>query len=301
MRLSTLCAVSLLAFSLVGCSSGIGQAPISTSGQSNAVAPAFHSGSPLVAVKDIETELAAAGPRYWAVLGLGSPTNVSITGPSAILGYHNVGVAGASQFSMSDGFVSKQVVISSSATTNVSGPSVIKGGIVVDDSALSAAVTAAQSASGYFAGLSGSPGTPTDINITNPSGNMTVIATSHTTVVNLNDLILNGGSTLTFQASSPLWQFIVNVSGRFVIQGGSRIVASGVAPPRILYNIVGTGQDVAMGGGTQNGVPNSRVDGIVLATQRNIALSPGFVRPEIIGGGQQITITSGGQVADHDN
>src|ERR1700692_4307930 len=44
-------------------------------------------------------KLADAAPENFAVLGLGSPTNVSITGPSRIFGkVANVGVAGASKF-----------------------------------------------------------------------------------------------------------------------------------------------------------------------------------------------------------
>jgi hypothetical protein len=262
---------------------------------SHSLSPDMTGGIPV-----IEKELGAASPANWDVLGLGSPTNVSITGPSSVVGNGNVGVAGASKFSMSDGYVANEVILSSPATTNISGPADIAGGVHVDDSLLSAAVTAADNASSYYGGLAATAGTPTEINITNPSGNTTITATRRTTVVNLTDLILNGGSTVTLSSPNPNWQFIINITGKLALQGGSSVVVSGIAAPHVLFNVLGTGQDVAMGGGTKNGVPNSMLYGIILATQRNIDLSPGFVRPEVIGGGSQITITSGGKVLNHD-
>jgi hypothetical protein len=282
----------------VGCSSGnFGPSTIPTQGQPSQGGAA---GVGPLGIQSIEKELGNASAFHFAVLGLGSPTNVSITGPSKILGLHDVGVAGASKFSMSDGVIQQRLVLSSLATTNISGPSQIQGGIVVDDSLLSSAVTDANNASNLFAGLPASPGTPTNINISNPSGNVTINATGYTTVVNLKDLVLNGGSTVTLSAPKPAWQFVVNVTGNFAIQGSSRVVTAGIAPPHVVFNVLGSGSAVAMGGGTHNGVPNSQVSGVILALQRNIALSPGLVRPEVIGGGSQITITSGGIVLNQD-
>lgn len=301
MRKATVWALTAsLIFSITACSGGGGKTALVPQQPGNA-ALAGHSGTTaLLSTVGIEKELGAAGPEFWAVLGLGSPTDVSITGPSSVRGAHNVGVAGASKFSMSDGFISQQLVIGSATTTNISGPAVVKGGIVVNDGALNAAVAAADAATTFFAGLPASPGTPTNINITNPSGDVTIMATTRTTVIDLQDLILNGGSTLTLAAPNQTWQFIINVSGTVAIQGGSKVLTQGIDPPHVILNVVGPGHDVALGGGTQNGHPNSWVYAIILATQRNIALSPGLVRPEVIGGGQQITITSGGEVFDHD-
>jgi len=246
-------------------------------------------------------KLADAAPENFAVLGLGSPTNISITGPSRVFGkIANVGVAGASKFSMSDGYVGGQVILSSAASTNITGPSIVKGGTVINDALLTSAVACADQASQFYAGLPATSGTPSVINISNPSGDITIAASAHVTVVDLTDLVLNGGSTVTLTASQPA-KFVINDTGRFVLQGGSRIVVAGaLLPVDVLFNVVGTGQDVAMGGGTHNGVPTSQAYGILLALQRNISLSPGLVRPEVIGGGAQIDITSGGQVIDRD-
>jgi hypothetical protein len=298
-----LAAVALTLFG-AGCSGTMSQ-PSTPVPSHNAAAPSVLSGiTHDISIPIIETELGSASPAKWAVLGLGGPTNVSITGPSSVRGFRNVGVAGASQFSMSDGLVQGEVIVSGSATTNISGPATITGGVHANDALLTAAVTDAKNASAFYGGLAATAGTPTNINISNPSGNITITATHSTTVVNLTDLVLNGGSTVTLSSPDPNWQFVINIMGRLVIQGGSRVITNGSSPPasHVLYNVLGTGQDVAMGGGTyKSGFPKAELFGVVLATQRNIALSPGFVRPEIIGGGSQITITSGGQVLNHDD
>lgn len=278
-----------------------GAIPVPASGNAQSGKAASSGQMPHGSDASVESELGMAGPDNFEVLGLGSPTNISITGPSSVRGNHpNVGVAGASQFSMSDGVVQGQVILSSQATTNISGPSKIKGGVVVNDPLLNSAVPAALTASQFFESLPATSGTPTNVNISNPSGNLTITGTQHTTVVDLADLILNGGSTLTLFSPKPTWQFVINITGRLTIQGGSRVVTQGLNPPHVVFNVLGAGQDVAMGGGTQNGIPTSQLDGILLVPQRNIALSPGLVRPEVIGGGSQITITSGGEVLNHD-
>jgi len=288
----------------------IGLALLLTGCQSSSNSPAptqladVHRASPNLAQCNGDADpfkLADAAPENFAVLGLGSPTDVSITGPSRVFGkVANVGVAGASKFSMSDGYVRGQLILSSAATTNITGPSIIKGGIVINDALLTSAVACAQQASQYYAGLPATSGTPSVINISNPSGNITIIGNRALTVVDLTDLVLNGGSTVTL-ISNRSARFVINDTGRFVLQGGSRIVVAGtVGPSNVLFNVVGQGQDVAMGGGTKNGVPNSQAYGILLALERIISLSPGFVRPEVIGGGKQINITSGGQVKDLD-
>jgi hypothetical protein len=286
-----------IALLLIGCQSSINSPTLARLGN-------VHSALPDLAQCNGDADpfkLADAAPENFAVLGLGSPTNVSITGPSRIFGkVANVGVAGASKFSMSDGYVGGKLILSSAATTNITGPSIIKRGIVTKDALLTSAVACADNASQYYAGLPATPGTPSVINISNPNGDITISGNASLTVVNVSDLVLNGGSTVTLTSNRSA-RFVINDTGRFVLQGGSRIVVAGtVGPSNVLFNVVGQGQDVAMGGGTHNGVPTSQAYGILLALQRNISLSPGFVRPEVIGGGAQINITSGGQVRDLD-
>src|SRR5207244_8635771 len=91
--------------------------------------------------------------------------------------------------------------------------------------------------------------------------------------------------------------FIVNVTGKFALTGGAQIrVAGGVQPKDVLYNIIGTGEQVAFsGGGGGTGCCKAVVDGTLIALQRNIALSPGLVNGQLIGG-RNISIVSGSSV-----
>ncbi len=78
--------------------------------------------------------------------------------------------------------------------------------------------------------------------------------------------------------------------------GGSKIVASGVPPSTVLYNIIGPGSQVALnGGGGGVNCCRASIDGTMLALERNIALSPGLVNGEVIGG-QDISIVGGAAV-----
>jgi len=85
------------------------------------------------------------------------------------------------------------------------------------------------------------------------------------------------------------------VSGSFKVNGG-KIVVSGIAEKDVLYNILGTGEQVAFtGGGGGTGCCNAAVDGTLVALSRNIALSPGLVNGQLCGG-KNISIVSGSSV-----
>jgi len=86
------------------------------------------------------------------------------------------------------------------------------------------------------------------------------------------------------------------VIGKFILNGGSRIVVTGIQPRDVLYNSLGSGGQVAVtGGGGGTGCCKSSVDGTLIALHRNIALSLGLVNGELIGG-QNISIVSGSSV-----
>jgi hypothetical protein len=78
---------------------------------------------------------------------------------------------------------------------------------------------------------------------------------------------------------------------------GPQIRAGGsVQPKDILFNIIGTGSDVAFsGGGGGVNCCQAIVDGTLLAPLRNINLAPGLVNGEIISG-KNISIVSGSSV-----
>ena len=106
----------------------------------------------------------------------------------------------------------------------------------------------------------------------------------------------NTGQTSALSFSTKGTGALVNVTGKFVLNGGSRIIASGIQPKDVLYNIIGSGPQVAFtGGGGGSGCCKSSADGTLIALHRNIALSPGLVNGELIGG-QNISIVSGSSV-----
>ncbi len=244
-------------------------------------------------------QFGTAGPAYWTVLALGNPTGVAITGPSSVRGIFsvaNVGVPAAGNFNMSDGAVDGTVFVNTAGTATVSGPSTIVGGVVRNlqtDSRLAQAVTDAQAAATAAGAL---PCAWTFDAITNRTG--TITGTAGINVVCVGSITINGGAGSTVTLAAPAGaSFVVKVSQNFALTGGAKLVlAGGVTPLNVLYYVAGSGSQVAFSGGTANGVPNTELHGILFAPQRNIAISPGLIEGEVIGGGQQITITSGGRV-----
>jgi hypothetical protein len=126
---------------------------------------------------------------------------------------------------------------------------------------------------------------------------MTINATgggSAPTVICVKDVVLQAGKVITLHGV-PGDTFILNVTGKFVLNG-ARIVVDGVQPKDVLYNIIGNGPQVSFsGGGGGMGCCNASIDGTLLAPTRKIALSPGLVNGQVIGG-QDISIVSGASV-----
>jgi len=103
--------------------------------------------------------------------------------------------------------------------------------------------------------------------------------------------------TIELGAACPAATFIFNVTGKFVIHGGNvggKIVAgANVEPSQILYNVIGTGPDVAFSGGG-GGVDccKASVDGTIIAEDRKVNLAPGKVNG-VICSEKSIAIVSG--------
>lgn len=117
-------------------------------------------------------------------------------------------------------------------------------------------------------------------------------------VICVGDINLSGKQiTLTGPVGT---RFILNITGKFSLTGGGSgpqiRAGGGVQPKDILYNVIGTGPDVAFsGGGGGVGCCQAIVDGTILAPKRKIALAPGLVNGEIISG-MDISIVSGSSI-----
>ena len=216
-------------------------------------------------------------------------SKVDVTGPpGGLVGDVCIGPNGKLSITGSE-FVTGEVRLAAGATFSKSGSGTV--GSVETNQDLSAEINAAIAASADAASR------PCTITLNSISNATTVNATgggAAPTVVCVGDVVLNGRTVTLSGVSGD--SFIINVTGKFVLNGGSRIVVSGIQPKDVLYNILGSGGQVAFtGGGGGTGCCKSSVDGTLIALQRNIALSPGLVNGELIGG-QNISIVSGSSV-----
>ena len=153
---------------------------------------------------------------------------------------------------------------------------------------LSAAINAATSAVAADMAL------PCTQTFTAIKSSTSITGTGGLNVICVGDVVLNGATVNLVGGASD--SFVVKVTGKFVLNGSSKIKAVGVQTGAIRYDILGTGEQVAFtGGGGGTNCCNSSVDGTLVALQRNIALSPGLVNGQLIGG-LNISIVSGSSV-----
>jgi hypothetical protein len=130
-------------------------------------------------------------------------------------------------------------------------------------------------------------GNPQVLTTVNTGQSMTVMANPFATkvVLNLQDFTLSGG-TFTLSGNS-MQTFIINVSRNFSLNNASVVLAGGIMSSHVLFNIKGTGSQVALNQGTQ-------LSGILVATQRKVALAGGKVFGKVVA--EQLALSGGGQI-----
>lgn len=238
-------------------------------------------------VKAVPFTLGVAGPADWAVLEIGSG-NVSIANASNA-GYINGNVGVASGGSISDsgtpitGNVYTGGTVSSTVNPNVD--SVVSGTISQNNALLTAAINAAISASESAAGMGASGG---GVGITSISYNDGLTHTLAPGVYHLSSLVLQNGTTLSL---SPGGQYVFDITGQLALNSSKILTAAGLSPGDVLFNFLGTQGPSFSGGLSQESV----LDGILLATNAQVSITPGLVDGEIISGAN-INIASGAQV-----
>jgi choice-of-anchor A domain-containing protein len=240
----------------------------------------------------VAPELGLGAAAGCTVLEL-STAKVSITGPAGGI-FGDICIAPGGSLAMSgDEFVTGTVNLGAGAKFSNSSHGTVTVAQNVD---LSAAISAAYKAADDAANQACDPALTFDKldgkTVTTITGDIGI------NVICVGDVVLSGKQiTLTGPVGA---QFIINVTGKFVLTGGGDgpqiRVAGGVQPKDVLYNIIGTGADVAFsGGGGGVNCCAAIVDGTLLAPDRKINLSPGLVNGQVISG-KDINIVSGASV-----
>jgi len=221
----------------------------------------------------------------------GGKVSLSYGGPTGVTG--NVCIASGGSLSMSGGQVITGAAIFEDTTPKLSqsGSTQIQGGVV--SRSLSVEKTAATTLAAHAAGL------PCDRTLTDLSGQsvITPVNNGGQNVICVGNFQVNSNQLITL-TGGPDTSYIFNVTGTFKIngsdQGGKVQVGGAVAPSDVLYNVIGSGADVAFSGGGGGSLSTIKaiVDGTILAPNRKIALSPGLVNGQIISG-NDISIVSG--------
>jgi hypothetical protein len=200
----------------------------------------------------------------WTVFSLGGGAHrsqafghSSIEGDLALAGNGNFLIGGRATL---DGDIDTP----SNGMAFTTGHAVIMGSIFDDqDTLLNNCVNDALAASEYAFSL-----TPNRSNASvklRGHQNITITgAPGETVVLSLKNFILRGDSSFTLQGTATT-TFVINVSKKFSLKGNSHIDLVGLQWNQVLFNVVGTGRKVSLGG-------DSLFEGILMANNRTIAL-----------------------------
>ena len=238
-------------------------------------------------VEDVEGRISPTSlASDFAVLdefGVFAMTNskLSMTNPQTIVG-GDVGLGPHATQNSSDGVIQGKLVVDPTANNSHNNNVRIASGTVTRN--LQPAVNDAIDASNRVAAMH-----PTQT-FNSISNSMTINRTTQINVINVNSVQLNGSAALTLHGGANDY-FFINVSGNFAMTGTSAIkLTGGINTTHVLFNIEGTGQQVAFTG-KSTGV------GTFMALNRDIAVSGATVNGVLIGGqNHQIAITSGAHV-----
>ena len=200
----------------------------------------------------------------WTAFSLGDGNNFSRAFGHALID-GDLGLAGNGKFLMGgNATVNGDVYDRSNGAVLTFQNSVITGSIFHNqDALLDNGVNEALAASAHAFSL-----TPNRSNRSVKLGgseNMTITgAPGETVVLSLKNFILGGNSSFTLQGTATT-TFIINVNKKFSLKGNSHIDLAGLQWNQVLFNVVGTGERVSLGG-------SSIFNGILMANDRTIRL-----------------------------
>jgi Ice-binding-like len=223
----------------------------------------------LLSVSYAKADVAQAIPEIgdlerWAAFSLGAGHNFSRAFGQALID-GDLGLAGNGKFLMGGrATVNGNVYGRSNGAVLLFQNAVITGSIFDNqDALLDNGVDEALAASLHASGL-----TPDrdnrSINL-KKHDNLTITgAPGETVVLDLKNFKLQGNSSFTLEGTATT-TFVINVGKKFSLQGNSRIDLAGMQWNQVLFNVVGPGQRVQLGG-------NSTFNGILMANDRTVEL-----------------------------
>jgi hypothetical protein len=224
-----------------------------------------------------------------AMLQLGGG-NVNVTGDAGgVNGDVCVGPNGSLAVTGAQSVTGK-IYLASGDTLTKSGTGSI--GPVLTNQDLSARINDTTTAAADLAAL---PCTPMQTFATWKSS-MTIVGTGGQNVICVGDVTLSGNSVVVLSGGNSD-TFVVNVTGKFKLTDSAKIVASGVPRSAIVYNVIGSGQQVVLSSKGPGGASccGASVDGTLLAVGRAVSLGPGLINGEVISG-QSISLVGGSSV-----
>lgn len=252
--------------------------------------------------------LGAANSLDWSLLSVGGAT-VTVNNESVVRDFdengnnagadsRQLGIQGTGgKLQMSGGgYIGGPVRLADGTTLGITNSNTIDGGIygtnisgdpkgnsifnVAQDSLLNQAASDAAFYSNLYSGLSA-----TDTSISVITDTLTVTGSGGQNVLNLGGLNLGGEEVLTLDGGGSDSSFIVNIFGDLTLNSGRIELSGGLTFDEVLFNVIG-GKVSFSGGGN-----SSSLMGIILALDKEIAISPGLIQGSIIG--TKITLTSG--------
>jgi hypothetical protein len=200
----------------------------------------------------------------WTVFSLGDGNNFSRAFGHALID-GDLGLAGNGNFLMGGrATVNGDVYDRSNGTVLTFQNAFIIGSIFHDqDALLDNGVNEALAASAHAFSLT--PNRPnTSVKLLGNKALTITGAPGETVVLSLKNFILRDNSSFTLQGTATT-TFVINVNKKFSLSGNSHIDLAGVQWDQVLFNVVGTGQRVSLGG-------SSVFNGILMANDRTIKM-----------------------------
>jgi Ice-binding-like len=200
----------------------------------------------------------------WTAFSLGDGNNFSRAGGHALID-GDLGLAGNGNFLMSGhAGMNGDVYDRSNGTVLTFQHAFITGSIFHNqDALLDNGVNEALAASAHAFSLT--PNRPnTSVKLLGNHALTITGAPGETVVLSLKNFILRDNSSFTLQGTATT-TFVINVRKKFSLSGNSHIDLVGVQWDQVLFNVVGTGQRVSLGG-------NSVFNGILMANDRTIKM-----------------------------